>query len=155
MPRRSNTSAASANQRRQNRINVVNNSPSLYAAILITKGILARSNVSILAKMRARRNLVYRAIHAFERSGKSISLPDSNSKIIEKLFNAQNAVSMQRSYALQRALNEREAISRSIRGSPKTYTANVPSFRNASLTKNKNGNPMVVYFPNNNKNKLQ
>jgi hypothetical protein len=115
--------------------------------------------VSILAKMRARRNLVSRAIHAFDRAGKGNSLPMSNSKIIEKLINAQREVHMERVYAhqnqvAQRVFNERAAINRLIRGAPKTYTANVPSFRNASMTKNKNGNPMVVYFPNNKNNRV-
>ena len=154
MPRRSNTSAANANRRRQDRINLVKNNPSLYGAILNTKRLLNRSNVSWWAKTHARNKLVRKAIHAFERSGKSSSLPASNFKILEKLINAQNAVSRERFRARQnqenqRVFNERVAINRLIRGSPKTYTTNAPSFRNASMTKNKNGNPVVVYFPNN------
>jgi hypothetical protein len=107
-----------------------------------------------MAKMRARNKLIYKAQHVFHSKGKINSLPVSNSKVLEKLFNAQNAVSRERFRARQnqenqRVFNERAAINRLIRGSPKTYTTNVPSFRNASMTKNKNGNPVVVYFPNN------
>jgi hypothetical protein len=128
---------------------------SLYSAIRNTKRLLNRSNVSWLAKFQARQKLVRKAIHAFERAGKFSSLPSAaNSKVLEKLFNAANAVSRQRFYARQNQENqqiaaERAAINRLIRGSPKTYTTNVPSFRNASMTKNKNGNPVVIYFPNN------
>ena len=154
MPRRYNTSAANSTQRRQNRINLVKNNPSLYGAIVNTKRILNRSNVSWWAKTQTRNKLVRKAIHVFERAGKSSSLPASIFKVIEKLFNAQTEVHMERVYArqnreAQRIGAERAAINRLIRGSPKTYTTNVPSLRNASMTKNKNGNPVVVYFPNN------
>jgi hypothetical protein len=131
MPRRSNI-GNEAQVRRAERNSVVRNNPRLYQAILNTKRLLARNNVSYLARLYSRHKLINKAILVFERVGKLHALPQGNPKMIEKLFESQEAVNRERHAQRNRSINR----------------INVPSFRNASVTKNKNGNPMVVYFPN-------
>lgn len=130
MPRRSNI-GNEAQVRRAERTSVVRNNPSLYQAILNTKSLVNRSNVSYQAKWRSRHNLIDRALHAFNRAGKLHALPLHGSTLIEKLIESQEAVNREQQAQRNRSINR----------------ISVPSFRNASFTKNKNGNPMVVYFP--------
>jgi hypothetical protein len=112
MPRRSNI-GNEAQVRRAERISVVRNNPNLYEAILNTKRLLNRTNVSYLAKFRSRQALISKAIHAFERARKTNALPNRSSKLIEKLFNSQAAVNRERQAQRNRSINR----------------TNVPSFR--------------------------
>jgi len=131
MPRRSNI-GNEAQVRRAERNSVVRNNPNLYQAILNTKRLLARNNVSYLARLSGHHKLINKAIAVFHRAGKMNALPGSGSKLIKKLIESQEAVNRERQAQSNRSINR----------------ISVPSFRNASFTKNKNGNPMVVYFPN-------
>jgi len=143
------TSQENATRRRQNRINLLKSNQSLRSYLA---GYLHSNFPSPLHKLIYKHKLIRKVRRTFANAGKSNALPRKNSDLINQMRNADNAIFREEiEPQIRRARAIREMFMRTINQNEQktTYRANVPRLRNASLTKNKNGNPVVVYFPNN------